>query len=124
MKWFIGVIAPLAIGLIGAPVAGADPLTANDREFIAETDRVIMMHDASNPDGRWVGYPKVPVLLRIDTAHTVCDMLDANIITGIGDFIVTAFDDRREHAGYLAAWFEQSAIVHFCPRHSDKLSNI
>ena len=84
MKWLLGSITTLAIGLAGPPVAGADPLTANDREFIAATDRVIMLHDAAHPEGRWVGYPKVPVGLRIDTAHAVCDRLDANI-GGIGD---------------------------------------
>ena len=75
----IGGIAALAIGLAGAPVAGADPdahpmLTANDRAFIKATDRVIVMYSGDDPDfaGRWVGYPGVPAQLRINTAHTVC----------------------------------------------------
>ena len=38
--------------------------------------------------------------------------------------IVTSFDDRREHAGYLAAWFEQGAITYYCPRHTDKIGII
>ena len=42
----------------------------------------------------------------------------------INDMVVTAFDDRREHAGYLAAWFEQISIEHYCPRLSDKIGII
>lgn len=122
MRWLIGGLAALAIGLAAAPVAGAD---ANDRAFIRATDKVIMMHTASNPEGQWVGYPKVPAQLRIDTAHTVCSMLDTNISgQDINDTIVTGFDDRREHAGYLAAWFEQSAVYHYCPWHSDEMGII
>ena len=119
-RLIVGGLAALAIGLIGAPVAGAD---ANDREFIKATDKVIMLHTGSDPDGHWVGYPGVPAQLRIDTAHTVCDMLDDNV-TATGDFIVTAFDDRRDSAHYLAAWFEQIAISYYCPRHSDKIGII
>ena len=107
------------------PVAGADPRTENDWDFIGATDRVIVMHTAANPDGAWVGYPKVNFQLRINTAHTVCEMLDASIPgQNINDMIVTAFDDEREHAGYLAAWFEQIAVYHYCPRHSDKMGVI
>ena len=71
----VGGLAALAIGLAGAPMAGAD---ANDREFIKATDKVIMLHTGSDPDGHWVGYPVVPAQLKIDTAHTMCDMLDDN----------------------------------------------
>lgn len=129
-RLILASLAALAVGLVAAPVAGADPdahtmLSANDREFIAATDRVITMSSGYDPVQRWVGYPKVPIQLRITTAHTVCSMLD----TGIGgreinETIVASFDDRREHAGYLAAWFEQSAIVHYCPRHSDTMGII
>ena len=42
----------------------------------------------------------------------------------ISDMVVTAFDDRRKQADYLAAWFKQSAIIHYCPRHSDKIGII
>jgi hypothetical protein len=117
-----GGIAAIAIGLAPAPVAGAD---ANDREFLKATDRVIMMHTGSDPDGHWVGYPKVRVQLRINTAHTVCDMLDDNATAqDIQDFIVTALDDRREHATYLAAWFEQMAVDSYCTWHSDEMGTI
>ena len=37
-KLILGGLAALAIGLIGAPVAGAD---SNDRAFIKATDKVI-----------------------------------------------------------------------------------
>ena len=123
-------LAALAVGLVAAPVAGADPdahtmLSANDRAFIKATDRVITMSNGADPDGHWVGYPRVPIQLRISTAHTVCSMLD----TGIGgqevnDAVVASFDDRREHAGYLAAWFEQIAVEHYCSRHTDKMGII
>ena len=83
------------------------------------------MSKGADPDGHWVGYPRVPTQLRINTAHTVCSMLDTGISgQGINDMIVTSFDDRREHAGYLAAWFEQIAIEHYCPRRSDKIGII
>ena len=39
-------------------------------------------------------------------------------------YIVATLDDRRELAGYLAAWFEQISIEHYCPRHSDKIGII
>ena len=45
----VGGLAALAIGLAGAPMAGAD---ANDREFIKATDKVIMRYDGSD-DGHW-----------------------------------------------------------------------
>ncbi len=96
----------------------AEALTAGDGEFIEATDRV-----TSDLDGNWTGYPDVPARLRVNTAHTVCDKLDGGAL-GAGDFIVAALDDRREHAGYFAALFQQSAIIHYCPRHSDKLGNI
>ncbi|SRR5258705_9752244 len=129
-KLIVGGLAALAIGLTAAPVAGADPdahtlLTANDRAFTRSTDQVIVMSNGADPDGHWVGYPKVPTQLRINTARTVCSMLDTGISgQDINDMIVTSFDDRREHAGYLAAWFEQIAIEHYCPRHSDKIGII
>ena len=103
----IGGLAALTIGLAAAPVAGAD---SNDRAFIAATDRVIMGGNASNPN-HWIGYPGVPAQLRINTAHMVCDMLDDGAMSA-NDFIVAALDDRRQHAGYLAAWFEQIAITY------------
>ena len=31
---------------------------------------------------------------------------------------------RRDSAHYLAAWFKQSAIIHYCPRHSDEIGII
>jgi hypothetical protein len=129
-KLIVGGLAALAIGLAATPVAGADPdahpmLSANDRAFIRSTDQVIMMHTSSDPDGHWVGYPRVPAQLRINTARTVCSMLDTGISgQDINDMIVTSFDDRREHAGYLAAWFEQGAITYYCPRHTDKIAII
>ena len=122
MRWLIGVIAALAIGLgIPAP-AGATPLDANDLAFIRATDQVIMGGNAADPN-HWIGYPGVATQLRIETAHSVCNMLDDGALSA-NDFIVTAFDDRREHAGYLAAWFEQIAITYYCPRHSDKIGII
>jgi Protein of unknown function (DUF732) len=67
----------------------------------------------------------VPAQLRIDTAHTVCSMFDTNASgQDISDMVVTAFDDRRGQADYLAAWFKQSAIIHYCPRKSDKIGII
>ena len=74
MKKLIGGgLAALAIGLVAAPVAGAD---ANDREFIKATDKVISgVGPRVGPDG-WTGYPKVPVPLRINTAQAVCGLLD------------------------------------------------
>ena len=122
MKWIVGVIAALAIGLVAAPVAGAD---ANDREFIKATDQVIMGLFDGSRDMRWIGYPGVLAQLRIDTAHAVCSMFDTNASgQDISDMVVTAFDDRREQADYLAAWFKQSAIIHYCPRHSDEIGII
>ena len=88
----IGALAALAIGLTAAPVAGADPLTANDREFIAVTDQVILGITG------WIGYPKVPAQLRINTAHGVCGLLDDGALSA-NDFIVTALDDRRQQPG-------------------------
>ena len=119
-KLILGGLAALAIGLIGAPVAGAD---SNDRAFIKATDKVISgVGPSAGPDG-WIGFPKVPAQLRIDTAHGVCARLDDGALCA-NDFIVAAFDDRRQHAGYLAAWFEQIAVYHYCPRHSDKIGII
>jgi Protein of unknown function (DUF732) len=113
-KIIIGGLAALTIELGVAPVAGAD---ANNREFIEATDQVVLGNTG------WIEYPKVPVQLRIDTAHAVCDMLDGGALSA-NDFIVAAFDDRRQHAGYLAAWFQQIAITYYCPRHSDKIGSI
>ena len=119
-RLLVGGLAALAIALVAAPVAGAD---ANDRKFIKATDKVISgVGPWVGPDG-WIGYPKVPVQLRINTAHAVCDLRDGGA-SSANDFIVTALDDRREHAGYLAAWFQQIAITYYCPRHSDKLGVI
>lgn len=101
----------------------AEPLTANDTGFIEATDKVIMGSSGVDPEWHWVGYPDVPAPLRINAAHGVCDMLDGGALSA-NDFIVAALDDRREHAGYLAAWFEQIAITHYCPRHSDKIGTI
>ena len=57
MKKLIGGgLAALAIGLVVAPVAGAD---ANDDAFIAATDRVIYGGNAIDGD-RWWGYPDGP----------------------------------------------------------------
>ena len=50
-------------------------------------------------------------------------MLDGGALSA-NDFIVAAFDDCRQHAGYLAAWFQQIAITYYCPRHSEKIANI
>ena len=84
-----------------------------------------MGSSGDDPEWHWVGYPRVPVQLRINTAKTVCSMFDTGISEqSISDMVVTAFDDRREHAGYLAAWFEQISIEHYCPRHSDKIGII
>lgn len=46
------------------------------------------------------------------------------VVASGNDFIVAALDDDREHAGYLAAWFQQIAIEHYCARHSDKIGTI
>ena len=69
-RLIVGGLAALAIGLAAAPVANAD---ANDHAFIRATDQVIVMSNGADPDGHWVGYPGVPVQLRIHTAHAVCD---------------------------------------------------
>ena len=83
------------------------------------------MSSGLEPEWRWAGYPDVPAQLRINTAYSVCDMFDADAYgQDINDFIVASLDDDREHAGYLAAWFEQIAIEHYCTRHSDKIGNI
>jgi Protein of unknown function (DUF732) len=119
-KAIVGGLAALAIGLAAAPVAGAD---SNDRAFIKATDKVISgVGPSAGPDG-WIGYPKVPAQLRIDTAHGVCARLDDGALSA-NDYIVATLDDRRELAGYLAAWFEQISIEHYCPRHSDKIGII
>ena len=119
-RLLIGGLAALAIGVAAAPVAGAD---ANDRAFIKATEKVISgVGPPVGPDG-WIGYPKVPAQLRIDTAHGVCARLDDGALSA-NDYIVATLDDRRELAGYLAAWFEQIAVYHYCPRHSDKIGII
>lgn len=115
----MAALAALVIALTGAPMAEADPLTVNDLEFIEATDRVIVMHTGSDPDGHWVGYPRVPAQLRIDTAHAVCQKLDNNA-GEIDKFIIAALDDRREHAGYLAGWFKREAVEHYCPEYTDQ----
>jgi Protein of unknown function (DUF732) len=120
VKRLIVGVAVLAIGAIGTPVAGAD---VNDREFIKATDKVISGVGVWVGTDGWIGYPEVPVQLRINTAHAVCGLLDGGA-SSANDFIVTALDDRREHAGYLAAWFQQIAIEHYCPWHSDKIGII
>ena len=111
------------VGILVGLVALASPAQADDSEFIAETDRVIVMHTHDDPDGHWVGYPRVPIGLRMQVAYGVCERLDGGAPSA-NDYIVAALDDRREHAGYLASWFQQSAIKHYCPRHSDKLGTI
>ena len=116
----LGGLAALAIGLVGAPVAAAD---SNDRAFIEATDKVISgVGPWVGPDG-WVGYPKVPVQLRINTAHAVCALLDGGA-SSANDFIVAALDDRREHAGYLGRLVPADCHRALLPRHSDKLGVI
>ena len=51
----VGGLAALAIGLAGAPMAGAD---ANDREFIKATDKVIMLHTGSTRMGTGSDIPE------------------------------------------------------------------
>ncbi len=119
-KLIIGGLTALTFGLGVAPVAGAD---ANDSAFIAATDRVIRgVGPWAGPDG-WIGYPKVPAQLRINTAHGVCGLLDVGALSA-NQYIVDTLDDGRQHAGYLAAWFEQISIEHYCPSHSDKIGII
>ena len=121
MRWLIGVIAALVIGLVAVPVAGAD---ANDDAFIEATDRVINGGNAIDGD-RWHGYPDVPAQIRIDAAKEACAMMDAGNADGskVNDYLVAALGPRK-HAGYFAAWFEQSAITHYCPQHSDRIGII
>jgi Protein of unknown function (DUF732) len=116
----IGGIATLTLGLGIAPVAQGD---TNDREFIWATDQVISGVGRWVGQDGWVGYSGFPAPLRINTAHAVCALLDEGALSA-NDFIVAALDDRREHAGYLAAWFEQISIEHYCPRHTDKIGTI
>ena len=88
-KLIIGGLAALTFGLGVAPVAGAD---ANDRAFIAATDRVIRgVGPWAGPDG-WIGYPKVPAQLRINTAHGVCGLLDVGALSA-NQYIVDTLDD-------------------------------
>ena len=119
MRSVMAALAAFVIPFAGAPLAKADPLTANDREFVEATDRVIVMHTGSDPDGHWVGYPRVPAHIRIDTAHTVCQKLDENA-PEIDKFIIAALDDRRDEAAYLAGWFKREAVEHYCPEYSDQ----
>ena len=81
------------------------------------------MSSGNDPVWRWVGYPTVPAQLRITTALGVCARLDGGALNS-EDFVVTALEDTREHAGYLAAWYQNISIEHYCPRHSDKIGNI
>jgi hypothetical protein len=122
MKKLIGGgLVALALGLVAAPVAGAD---ANDDAFIEATDRVIYGGNAIDGD-RWWGYPDVPAQIRIDAAKEACAMMDAGNADGskVNDYLVAALGPRK-HAGYFAAWFEQSAITHYCSQHSDRIGII
>ena len=118
MKWLIGGLAALAIGLVAAPVAGAD---SNDRAFIKATDKVII----GWPSAAQMAGSDIPRFLSSSgsTPPRGVRQSDAGAPSA-NDYIVAAFDDRREHAGYLAAWFEQISIEHYCPRHSDKIGII
>ena len=58
-KLMIAVLAVTGVALAGAPVAGADVSA-----FIEDTDRIIVMHTADDPDGHWEGYPSVPAHRR------------------------------------------------------------
>ena len=51
----------------------------NDQEYPAWSRDWSAPSDFDAPDGHRVGYPGVPAQLRIDTAHTMCDMLDDNV---------------------------------------------
>ena len=87
-KLIVGGLAALALGLVAAPVAGAD---ANDDAFIEATDRVIYGGNAIDGD-RWWGYPDVPAQIRIDAAKEACAMMDAGNTDGskVNDYLVAA----------------------------------
>ncbi len=54
--------------------------------------------------------------LRVKVALKACELLDGGAhMGGASTYIVTALDDHRENAGYLAAWFAQDAVMTFCP---------
>ena len=112
--------AMLAAGLTAAPAADAD---ANDDEFIEHTDRIIYGGNAVDGD-RWWGYSDVPPNVRIDAAHTACALMDEGVGGAEINDTLVALLGSREHAGYFAAWFEQSAITHYCPRHTDNIGTI
>jgi hypothetical protein len=113
-KAIIGGIAAIAIGLAAAPVAGADPgYSSADLDFIAAVS-----HEPP-------GYYGDPDRL-IKTGNVVCGRLDdgANWQTVEAEIIIHHGAGWEGYAGYNAAIFKQYAIVHLCPRHSDKLSVI
>jgi len=94
------------------PVATPGLGTADVRQFIDSTDIIMIM---GNDPAEW-GYAGVPAELRVKVALKACELLDGGAhMGGASTYIVTALDDRRENAGYLAAWFAQDAVMTFCP---------
>jgi hypothetical protein len=109
-KLIIGGLAALAIGLTAAPVAQAAPYTAADLDFIAAVTDLGYYGDKDR---------------LIKTGHVVCELLDdeANWQTIEAEIVIHHGSGRKDE-GYYAAWFEQYAVYHYCPRHSDKLGVI
>jgi Protein of unknown function (DUF732) len=111
-RLILGGLAAFAIGMTGAPVAGADPgyYTAADMDFIAAVTGQGYFGDKDR---------------LIKTGHVVCELLDDDANwQAIEAEIVIHHGSGRKDEGYYAAWFEQYAVYHYCPRHSDKLGVI
>ena len=123
MRWFISGIAALTIGLVAAPVAGAD---ANDDAFIEATDDVIYGRGNASTESAGTRYPEFLLRSGSTRLKEVCAMMDAEMRYGskVNDYLVAALEALGEHAGYFAAWFEQISIEHDCPRHSDRIGII
>lgn len=109
-KALIGGIAAIAIGLIGAPVAGADSYTSADLDFIA---RVTQQGYHGDPDR------------LIKTGHVVCGLLDDGASwQTVKASIIIEHEYGRKSAGYYATLFAQAAAWDYCPEHNDEFGNI
>jgi hypothetical protein len=75
-------------------------------------------------------YADVPARIRINTAHTVCSMIDqtgkvydwSRQITE--DVIPAAFGDTSESASYWASWFMHDSVYYYGSEYSDQFGEI
>ena len=97
-RLIIGGIAALAVGLVGAPVAGADPYTAEDLEFVQNLATI--------------GYWDADKDRLIKTGHVVCQLLD----DGESEATVNA-EIIIHHGGdsYETMIFTRYAALAYCP---------